>query len=70
MPTEKGTASFSVTASKEDEEMIKQLQKTPVLRNPNMAAATLVGAQGEAMKAAASNASGAMIGFLVCILRI
>lgn len=54
----------SVTASKEDEEMIKELQKTAVLRNPNMAAATLVGAQGEAMKAAASNSSGAMTGFM------
>lgn len=54
----------SVTASKEDEEMIKQLQKTAVLQNPNMAAATLVGAQGEAMKAAASNPNGAMTGFM------
>lgn len=54
----------SVTASKEDEEMIKQLQKTAVLQNPNMAAATLVGAQGEAMKAAASNPNGAMVGFM------
>lgn len=54
----------SVIASKEDEEMIKQLQKTAVLQNPNMAAATLVGAQGEAMKAAASNPNGAMTGFM------
>lgn len=54
----------SVTASKEDEEMIKQLQKTAVLQNPNMAAATLVGTQGEAMKAAASNPNGAMTGFM------
>lgn len=54
----------SVTASKEDEEMIKQLQKTAVLQNSNMAAATLVGAQSEAMKAAASNPNGVMAGFM------
>lgn len=54
----------SVKASEEDEEMIKQLQKTAVFRNPGMAAAHMVGAQGEAMKAAASNSGGAMVGFM------
>lgn len=36
---------------------ISELQTTATLRNPNMAAATLAGAQAEAMKAAASNTS-------------
>ena len=53
----------SVTASKEDEDMIKEMQKTGAFRNPNMAAAYMVNAQGEAMKAAANNANGAMMGF-------
>lgn len=54
----------SITLPEEDAEMIKQAQHTAIMRNPNMAAATLVGAQAEAMKAAASNASGAMTGFM------
>ena len=47
----------SVKIPDDDEKMIKDLQKTAVMRNANMAAATLVGAQAEAMKAAASNTS-------------
>ena len=54
----------SATASKEDEEMIKELQKSAVFRNPNMAAAHMVQAQAEAMKAAAANENGAMMGFM------
>lgn len=54
----------SVTIPEEDAEMIKQAQRTAIMRDPTMAAATLVGAQADAMKAAASNPNGAMAGFI------
>lgn len=54
----------SVTLPDEDAEMIKQAQHTAMLQNPTMAAATMVGAQADAMKAAAANESGAMNGFI------
>jgi len=54
----------SVTLPEEDAEMIKQAQRTAIMRDPTMAAATLVGAQADAMKAAASNSAGAMTGFM------
>lgn len=54
----------SATASQEDEDMIKQLQRTAVMRDPTMAAATITGAQSDAMRAAAANENGAMMGFM------
>ena len=54
----------SVTLPKEDEDLIKELQRKNVYaRNAAMAGATLVEAQAEAMKNAASNANGAAMGF-------
>ena len=54
----------SVTLPEEDAEMIKVAQRNAINRDPNMAAATLVSAQADAMKAAASNEGGAMNGFI------
>ncbi len=54
----------SVTLPEEDAEMIKQAQRTAIMRDPTMAAATLTGAQADAMKAAAENKNGAMMGFM------
>ena len=54
----------SVTIPAEDEAMIKELQKTAVYRNVNMAAAATVSAQADAMRAAAKNEGGAMLGFM------
>ena len=52
------------TLTEEDQEMLKTAQKTAMYRDPTMAGATLVGAQADAMKAAASNSAGAMTGFM------
>ena len=54
----------SLTLPEEDAEMIKQAQRTAMLKDPTMAAATLTGAQADAMKAAAANSAGAMPGFM------
>ena len=54
----------SVTLPDEDAEMIKTMQRNAALTNPNMAGATLVAAQADAMKAAAGNSAGAMTGFM------
>ncbi len=53
-----------ITLTDEDAAMLKQAQQAGMLRDPGMAAGTLTGAQAEAMKAAASNENGAMMGFM------
>ena len=55
---------ITCTASAEDEKKIKDLQTAAVMRDPTMAAASLVNAQGDAMRAAAGNTAGAMTGFM------
>jgi len=55
---------ITCTASPEDENRIKQLQTAAVMRDPTMAAASLVNAQGDAMRTAAGNTGGAMAGFM------
>lgn len=54
----------SVTISKEDEDRIKKFEDLAWTSNPANAASILVGAQAEAMTAAASNKGGAMMGFM------
>ena len=53
-----------VTLPEEDAQLIKDAQKNAILRDPTMAAATLAGAQADAVKSAASNTAGAMTGFM------
>lgn len=53
-----------ITLSEEDQELIKKAQHAAIMRDPSMAAATLVEAQSQAMKDAANNSAGAMNGFI------
>ena len=53
-----------ITLNPEDMAKIQQFQDSAVLTNSRMAAATLVGAQADAMRAAASNTGGAAMGFM------
>jgi len=54
----------SLSAPKEDEDIIKQLQRKAVMRDPGMAGAALVSAQADAMRSAAGNQGGALAGFM------
>lgn len=54
----------SISAPKEDEELVRNLQKDSVYRDPSMAGATIVGAQADAMRNASKNTSGAMNGYI------
>ncbi len=55
----------SINASKEDEDMLKELQKNVTFTNPNLATAHLVNAQATAMQQAASNqGTGAAMAFM------
>ncbi len=53
-----------IVLTEEDSKMLKEAQRRGMLRDPGMAGATMVDAQAEAMKAAASNEAGAMNGFI------
>ena len=53
----------TIAALPEDEERIKQLQLTAVMRDPNMRAASMSQDFGAALRTAAGNEAGAMMGF-------
>ena len=53
-----------IVLPEEDAQLIKQAQHAAILRDPSMGAATLAGAQADAMRAAAQNSAGAMTGFM------
>ncbi|MBQ7715316.1 MAG: SPFH domain-containing protein [Clostridia bacterium] len=53
-----------IVLPEEDAEAIKRAQRAAINRDPNMAAAQIVGAQADAMRDAAKNEGGSMAGFM------
>ncbi|MBR5796483.1 MAG: SPFH domain-containing protein [Erysipelotrichaceae bacterium] len=53
----------SIKANEEDEQMIKEMQRTAAYADPKLAMAYTITAKGEAMKGAANNTNGPATGF-------
>ena len=60
----KSIALNPIDLPEEQAKLITDAQRAAILRDPTMAAATLVSAQASAMEAAANNSAGAMTGFM------
>ncbi len=60
----KSIALNPIDIPEEQAKLITDAQRAAILRDPTMAAATLVSAQASAMEAAANNSAGAMTGFM------
>lgn len=54
----------SISVSEEDKLMIQKMQQAIIMSDPTMAAGNIASAQADAMRAAASNENGAMMGFM------
>ncbi len=54
----------SIKANEEDEAMIKDMQRAAAYTDPNLAMASRVAAENQAMRDAANNSAGAAVGFM------